>query len=69
MLGFTNSVNICRWENGREVPSLRKAMAMAYLYGLPVEYLFRPMFDDEIREIQQRREDSDKEISQGDDAP
>ena len=44
-------------------------MAMAYLYGLPVEYLFRPMFDDEIREIERRRKDCDKETSQGDDAP
>ncbi len=55
LLGHTTTSQLARWEAGTQLPSLANALLLGYLLETPVEFLFKGLRDEMIRQVQQRQ--------------
>ena len=69
LFGYNNTVRISRYETGQRMPSLKDAIKLSVLYGLPLNLLFDKYFrksQDELEETIKRSGLSTKRTFQKD---
>jgi transcriptional regulator with XRE-family HTH domain len=54
ILGFANASRLSRWEHGMCLPSVKNILALACIYHVSVEFIYRELVE-RIREAIQRR--------------
>ncbi len=54
LLGGMCGTKICRYEQGRRTPSLKTALALQIIYGVPVNMLFPDLYEDMHTQITRR---------------
>ena len=63
-LGHRTTSQLCRWETGREMPSLPNAFRLAYVLQTTVDVLFQDLRDEVVGEVrlhQMAQETEDEE--------
>lgn len=58
LLGHKTKHQICRYENGQRIPSLKTTIKLSILYGLPVRILLDRYFHQCKKELESRLEHS-----------
>lgn len=43
LFGYRSTAQICLWETGKKLPSLRNALMLSIVLAVPVEQLFHPL--------------------------
>ena len=61
LLGQKTTSQLCRWEDGSQLPSLENALALGYLLQTPVEFLFGRLRDSVVRQVEARRSSQEDE--------
>jgi transcriptional regulator with XRE-family HTH domain len=56
LLGHKTTSQLCRWEQGTQVPTLARALLLSYLLQLPIEILFKGLWDELVTRMQSRQE-------------
>ena len=46
LLGHTCSSQLCRWEEGSQLPSLRNALLLSHFLQMPIEFLYKDLRDE-----------------------
>ncbi len=46
LLGHTTTSQLCRWEQGGQIPNLCNALLLSHFLQMPVEFLFKDLRDD-----------------------
>ena len=59
LIGHETTCQLSRWEDGEQLPSLRNALMLGYLLERPVEELFERVREDVIRDVENRKRESD----------
>ena len=63
-LGHQTTAQLCRWEQGMQIPTLSHALLLAHLLQLPVELLFQGIREDVIRRARHAEDDGEAEIGE-----
>jgi transcriptional regulator with XRE-family HTH domain len=56
LLGQRSTSQLCRWEEGVQLPSLANALLLGYLLEMPVELLFKGLREALIAQARLRRQ-------------
>ena len=56
LLGLRTTSQLCRWEDGSQIPTLQNALLVSYLLQMPVEFLFKGLRDDLVGQVEARRQ-------------
>jgi transcriptional regulator with XRE-family HTH domain len=59
LLGHKTTSQLCRWEQGTQVPTLAHALLLGYLLQMPIEILFQGLRHELVLRMQQRHEGFD----------
>jgi transcriptional regulator with XRE-family HTH domain len=54
LLGHKTTSQLCRWEQGTQVPTLAHALLLGYLLQMPIEILFQGLRSELITQMQCR---------------
>jgi len=57
LLGHKTTSQLCRWEQGTQIPTLAHALLLSYHLQMPIELLFQGLRDELVSPIQGRNED------------
>ena len=49
LLGHKSTSQLCRWEEGCQLPNLCNALLLSHFLQMPVEFLFKDLRDDLVR--------------------
>src|SRR5438477_11074349 len=49
LLGHKTTSQLCRWEEGSQLPNLCNALLLSHFLQMPVEFLFRDLRNDLVR--------------------
>ena len=49
LLGHTTTSQLCRWEEGGQLPNLCNALLLSHFLQMPIEFLFRDLRNDLVR--------------------
>lgn len=55
LLNHRTTSQLCRWEDGGQIPSLRNALALGYALQMPVEFLFKGLRDGLVSQVEAHR--------------
>jgi transcriptional regulator with XRE-family HTH domain len=53
LLGHKTTSQLCRWEQGTQVPTLAHALLLGYLLQMPIEILFQGLRHELVARMQQ----------------
>jgi transcriptional regulator with XRE-family HTH domain len=59
LLGHQTTSQLCRWEQGTQVPTLAHALLLGYLLQMPIEILFQGLRHELVLRMQQPHEGLD----------
>jgi transcriptional regulator with XRE-family HTH domain len=63
LLGHQTTSQLCRWEQGTQVPTLAHALLLGYLLQMPIEILIQGLCHELVTRIQQRHEGFDAQVT------
>jgi transcriptional regulator with XRE-family HTH domain len=49
LLGHKTTSQLCRWEDGSQLPNLCNALLLSHFLQMPVEFLFKDLRNDLVR--------------------
>jgi DNA-binding XRE family transcriptional regulator len=49
LLGHKTTSQLCRWEDGSQLPNLCNALLLSHFLQMPIEFLFRDLRNDLVR--------------------
>jgi transcriptional regulator with XRE-family HTH domain len=49
LLGHKSTSQLCRWEEGSQLPNLCNALLLSHFLQMPIEFLFRDLRNDLVR--------------------
>ena len=53
LLGHKTTSQLCRWEEGSQLPNLCNALLLSHFLQMPVEFLFKDLRNDLVRRTKQ----------------
>jgi transcriptional regulator with XRE-family HTH domain len=56
LLGHKTTSQLCRWEQGTQVPTLAHALLLSYLLQMPIEILFKGLRDELVNQLHRHYE-------------
>jgi transcriptional regulator with XRE-family HTH domain len=57
LLGHKTTSQLCRWEQGTQVPTLAHALLLGYLLQMPIEILFQGLRNELVNRMQRHHEE------------
>ena len=60
LLGHKTTSQLCRWEDGSQLPNLCNALLLSHFLQMPIEFLFRDLRNDLVRRTRSVRGTRDR---------